>query len=180
MKYAWLGLIFLLGCGVKVIQYINTDAPFGSYEEYVLIGLKGKNINNTDPSQDIRPRLETAIRGEMNRRNYIERSDEPDLIVRYEIVSGTVSQRNTNNGRIGMVPGMVPMYNLSTAVESVLLLEIISAKNQKLVWQASVDLRDHSKKTKRKDVLVSAVEKMFNTYLYEAGKKTPSANLDKS
>ncbi|MFZ9044747.1 MAG: DUF4136 domain-containing protein [Cyclobacteriaceae bacterium] len=177
MKFLWVVLILLAGCGVQVIQYVNVSAPFQNFDDYILIGLKGTNLPTTEIEDDIRPRLEAAIQAEMERRNYSENSQNPDLIVRYEIVTGTVTQRNTNNNMFGFVPGMMPIYNYNQAVESVLLLEILSSSNRKLVWQSSVDLRDHSKKTKRKDVLAAAVEKMFDTYLYVASKRTPSPEL---
>ena len=176
MKYSWLILLLSFGCSVRVIQFVNTDAPFRSFNDYILIGMKGKNLGNVDGDMDIRPRIESAIHSEMNRRKYAENPKEPDLIVRYELVSGTVTQRNNTN-MMGYMPSITPMYYYNTAIESVLLIEILNEKNQKLVWQASVDLKDFSKKNKRKDLLTAAIKKMYDTYLYEAGKNEPNTEL---
>jgi hypothetical protein len=173
MKYSLLFIFLFFGCTSKIVQYLNNDAPFASFEKFILIGMKGRNINQTEGDQDILPRIENAITEEMKRRNYGMDSSNPDLIVRYEIVSGTVPQRNQTNNMYGFTSGVPSIYNYNTVIESVLLIEILSVNNQKLVWQASIDLKDHSKKTKRKDVLAAAVEKLFDTYLYEAGKSQP-------
>jgi hypothetical protein len=168
MKSILLAIVILTSCTVRIVQYVNEDADFATFDDYILIGLKGKNVSQSDASLDILPRIESAINAEMGQKNYHLNKNEPDLIVRYEIVSGTVSQNNQNTGRYGF-GGMVPVYNYRNVIESVLLIEILNASNQKLVWQASMDLKDHSRKTKRKDVLKSAVERLFDSYQYEAG-----------
>lgn len=163
-------LVLLLGCGVRVIQYVNDRAPFAQYEDYVLVGLKGKNVGS-DPS-NLLIRIEGQIHEEMQRRDY-KVSDTPDLILRYEVVASTKTETRNSN----YLYGPIFMPNSRTITESVILLEMTDAKTKKLVWQASLDLREHNKITKKKDVLKSALINIFNTYLYRAGNGQPDQNL---
>ncbi|MFT6135974.1 MAG: hypothetical protein ACJAZM_002475, partial [Cyclobacteriaceae bacterium] len=122
MRYALVLSVLLASCGQKIVLYNNVDARYDLFDSYVLIGLKGKNINADADASHILKRIESAISEEMARRAYTFSSDKPDLIVRYEIVSGSVSQnRNNNFSNNPMIQNQFggPMLNNQNIVESV-------------------------------------------------------------
>ncbi len=166
-------LLFATGCTVRVVQFINDDANFRSYRSYALLGLKGQNVSAESENSELLQRIEKFINAEMARRDY-QINDNPDLVLRYEIVSSTQTEsRNTN-------PYLNPYYyppSYRTITESIILLEMTDYNTKKLVWQASLDLREHNKITKRKDALQVAITNIFNTYLYRAGSRTPDQSL---
>ncbi len=166
-------VVIVSSCAPRVVNYVNNQSNFSEYNTYVLLGLKGRDVGeNADPS-DLLLRLESRIDSEMDRRGY-SKSDEPDLILRYEVISSSKTERNNNS------PFFDPYFyqpTLRTITESVILLEMTDFKTKKLVWQASLDLREHNKITKKKDFLQSAVISIFNTYLYRAGKRQPDETL---
>jgi hypothetical protein len=175
------GLIFifsyLISCSPRIIQFVNDQARFDQFNDYIIVGLKGQNMQKIVDDDKIIDRIEEAIHSELGRRGYAPNKQDPDLIVRYEVISSTKTQDTNQTMSPFQYTGYGPIYNFRTVIESILLVEILDASNQKLVWQASMDLRDHSKTTKRKDVLKAAVERLFDTYLYRAGQKMPDPNL---
>ncbi len=174
--YRWLSIfsfILISACSGRVINFVNEDAPLKTYDTYVLVGLKGKNVGEAPDQAAVFRRIEGYIINEMARRQYTKTDNDPDLILRYEIVSGTRTERNNNN----MSFYYVPPPNNRQVVESVILLELTDRKTKKLVWHASLDLREHSRLTKRKDPLQAAFQTMFNTYPYRAGSDEPDPNL---
>jgi hypothetical protein len=50
-------------------------------------------------------------------------------------------------------------------------------KTKKLVWQASLDVKDFQRSAKKKDAVLKAVTHIFNTYPYRAGQKEPDPSL---
>ncbi|MDH5610273.1 MAG: DUF4136 domain-containing protein [Cyclobacteriaceae bacterium] len=176
----WLFLFLLFGaCASPVVLYTNDKAHFEKYHTYVLLEVRtpAGNTEKTD-STDIRIKLEKNIRAEMNRRNYRENLLAPDLVLRYEIISGTVSasQRNFSPSGYLMSPYYYP-YSSRMFTESIFLLELTDATTKKLIWQASLDMKNLSKKSGKTDMLQSATQTLFNTYLYNAGEQMPDESL---
>lgn len=173
-KWVILFLIFV-SCTPRIVTYTNNESRFDRFNSYVLISLKSKNLNASVDEDQILQRLETAINEQMSLRSYSISRNDPDLIVRYEVVSEQQIQNNSNT--MSMAMGFNPMYSYRSVIESILLIEIVTSDQQKLVWQASMDLKDLTKTSKNKDVLQTAVEKLFDTYLYRAGQKEIDPNL---
>ena len=170
----WIAIIILISaCGVRVVQFVNTRSDFGAYHSYALVGLKGKNVAEASDPSDLLGRIESRIESEMTRRGY-RKDDNPDLILRYEVIASSKTETNNNNSIF--YPGYFGPTS-RTITESVILLEMTDFKTSKLVWQASLDLREHNKITKKKDVLQAAIVNIFNTYLYRAGQRTPDESL---
>ncbi len=166
----FLSVVFA-SCGVNVVDYLNEQARFNTFESYVLLGMKGQNLGESSDQMAIIRRMENAVVSEMTRRGYRKTDDDPDLILRYEIISGSRTEQNNTNSFYFAPP------TSRQFTESIILLEMTNFETKKLVWQASLDLREHHKITKRKDVLTSAVQNIFNTYLYRAGSSQKDETL---
>lgn len=163
-------LFFLISCSPKVISYVSERASFSQYNTYYLLNTKKTGSASGD---DITPRLEQAIKSNMGYRGYEEDLEMPDLLLRYELISSTRSEVNVTGSPYSYVGNI----SYRTFNESILLLELKDRKTDKLVWQASIDMRDHSDIRKKKDPLRSAVNKLFETYLYRAGQAQKDETL---
>lgn len=164
-------ILILTSCGVSVVKFVNENAKFRSFESFALVGLKGQNVSSSADETELIQRLEEYVANEMTRRGYFEDLNEPDLIVRYEIISGARSTNPSTNGIYYTPPSSRQI------TESVILVEMTDFQTKKLVWQASLDLTKHTKLTKRRDALKSAVINIYNTYLYKAKSATPDKSL---
>jgi hypothetical protein len=163
----------IVGCGVQIIQYTSPKAAYGQYKSYFLVTLKGDNLKKSSNKVAFLESLESAIISEMSRRDYKMDSQNPDLLIRYELISSTQVDTKINYSRYSY-------DNYATTkshIESILLVELVDSKTKKLVWQASLDLKNHSNKKKNKDPIRDAIIKLFDTYLYRAGKPKPDQSL---
>lgn len=161
-------LLILSACSPKIISYINERSDFSSYESFYVINLKKGKLG----PEDVTPRLEDAIRSNMLLRNYTIDKENPDLILRYEVVSSTKS-----NVSVSGSPFMFGSITRNVFNESIILFEMKDGKTNKLVWQASIDMNDHAELLKRKDPLKAAVNELFSSYLYKAGEGQPDPTL---
>lgn len=169
----WLVVVVILSsCGPRIIHFVNEDARLKDFQSYVIVALKGQNVGEAPDQAAVFRRIESYISDEMTRRGYSKDNQNPDLVLRYEIVSGTRTERQNNN----MSFYYVPPTNRQI-IESIILIEMTDFNAKKLVWHASLDLREHSRLTKRKDPLQAAFAKMFDTYLYRAGSNQPDPSL---
>jgi hypothetical protein len=164
-------VLVLCSCSARVIKYINPNAGYASYETYALVSLKGKNISSSKDPNDPLKRMERYISDEMTRRDYKRDLQAPDLILRYEIISSSKTESRNNNSFY------FTTISTRTIIESTILVEMTDAKTKKLVWQASLDMREHSKITKSKDPLKEAIRNIYNTYLYRSGNRNPDPDL---
>jgi hypothetical protein len=171
MRYSILIMVVLFACkGPKVVLYLNEDIDYSKYRTYYLLNLKSKGKASDD---NIIPMLEEMIQSEMHRRNYVFDKDEPDLILRYELIANTETDI-----RVTGSPYNPPNYlSINTFNRSILLLELKDRKSEKLLWQASVDMQNHQDLRRRKNPIVAAVHEIFSTYFYKANSSEPDPSL---
>lgn len=152
----------LIACkGPNVVLYLDDEVDYSKYETYYLLNLKSKGKASDD---NIIPMLEEMIQSEMHRRSYIFDKQDPDLILRYELIASTETDISVTGS-----PYSPPNYlSINTFNSSILLLELKDLKNEKLLWQASVDMQNHQNLRKRKNPIAAAVQSVFATYLYKA------------
>ena len=163
-----LRLIFLClicgACNPKIIQYSNEKAHYKDFKTFYLVNSKEDHINSAQ-SEEVNSLLEPYLMEEMIRRDYRTDANNPDLILRYEIISSTEVTRNNNQQLYYYNPYPINRYN----IRAVILLELIDAQTKKLVWQASEDIESSLRRRKEKDPLKGISIDLFNTYLYRAG-----------
>ncbi len=170
-------LLLLMGCNPKVIHFINETAPYAGFQTFQITNVKINNADLSSTGQEIIKHIETSIIEEMTRRDY-KPQKEPDLIVRYELISNQETDVNVDN--FGLYrPGFFPYrtINVRTFLESALLIEIINLKNNKAIWHASVDLNNYRKEKNMDQIIQKAVTSIFNTYPYRAGSRAPDQSL---
>ena len=100
-------------------------------------------------------------------------TENPDLILRFEIIYGSENTNNSNLGRFNMVYYPRIRDNIVGAV----LIELIDNTTNKLIWQSSIDADNALKQRKDTDPLRKLVIRLFNTYLYQAGNSIPNEQL---
>ena len=156
----------LISCsGPRVVSFLNDEMDLRDYHSYKLIGFKA------DENFDVQGmvffnQLEKAIVQNMDERLF-DRSDRPDLILRYEIVTSQRTENQTSN-YYDPYAYYRPQFNYTVSyTEAVLLIEFRDRRKKKLVWQGSLDL--DLTKGKPSDLIGPAVNKIFSTYPYQAG-----------
>ncbi|MEQ8336025.1 MAG: DUF4136 domain-containing protein [Cyclobacteriaceae bacterium] len=169
-------LVIFFGCSPKVIHFLNESAPYAGFNTYQVTNVKINNADISPTGQEIIKHIESSIIEEMKRRDYKPQKD-PDLVVRYELISNQQTDVNVNN--YGLYGPMYPYRTISvrTFLESALLIEIINLKTKKAIWHASVDMNNYRKEKKMDDIIQKAVTSIFNTYPYKAGSGQPDKSL---
>lgn len=161
-------VLFLIeSCGPpRVIKFLNDSVDFSQYHTYRLIHYKSDDKSYSREGMAFFSEIEMAISQNMSAKGY-EKAEKGDLIARYELVSTTATESNTNNydpyGYNYYIPRDAKKYT-----EGMILIELRDRKQKKLVWQASVDLKSKSHREVNLTVLES-INRIFETYPYEAG-----------
>ncbi|MFT7031941.1 MAG: hypothetical protein ACJA2S_000437 [Cyclobacteriaceae bacterium] len=174
--------IFIASCSAStVIQYIDEEADFKNYHTFKIINYKNDNKEYSSEGNAFVDSIEFYIDSQMRQRAY-EVEVRPDLMVRYELISGVESEVDYSNsnfygGRTNFNQFNNPYYygpRETRHIEGILLLEIKERKTKKLVWQGSLDLK-YSKKKKDSNLglMQDAITEIFTTYPYMAGRSQP-------
>ncbi len=170
---------FLFSCHPKVVDFVNTKSNFNAFDSYLVVNFKANQTDISEEGRRILSEIEQNIHLEMNRRAYRPINTNPDLVVRYELISNQAIKTQQNN--YGYSPySTFPSQSYITVkavLESALLIEITDVKTKKLVWQASVDMDKYTKKSKQEEIIKDAVTNLFDTYLYRANSNTPDESL---
>ncbi|MEM9328074.1 MAG: DUF4136 domain-containing protein [Bacteroidota bacterium] len=155
-----------------MIQFVNDEADFGSYSTYLITNFK---VSDTDISEDgelLLTFIETSMIEQMDKRGYNLAEREPDLLLRYELLANLNQRTNVDQSFYSPIVRV----NTTTFRESALLLELTDRRTRKLVWQASIDLKE-SRKKPTEVILQEAITKMYDTYLYRAKKTEQDPSL---
>lgn len=167
-------VLLLTACNPKIIGYLDDRADFKNYKTYLMLSFNRPQEKMSAEGNEVLDRLEAFIREEMDRRGYTEVNRNPDLLLRYDLIAN--SRVETSVNPYGMT--LYPTINMRTIQESALLIELKKEKNRKLIWQASIDMSDHTRKTKRKDHLQNSIYWIFTSYPYRAGQSKPDPTLE--
>lgn len=155
--------MLIAGCQPKIVHYLNERAPIQSFESYSLVNVKTDNKEVSKETRSILEMIGTSIKAEMeNKRFYVSSNINPDLILRYEIVSSTSTQTRNNNNLFN------PFSTFSTQAiyQSILLLQLYHDK--KLIWQGSYDLNQSRRDERNERLFEKAIQRIFTTYPYKA------------
>lgn len=160
-------LCFIQSCAPpKVIKFLNSELDFSQYQTYRLIHYKSDDKSFAAEGMAFYSEIENGIRQNMLAKGY-EPVERPDLIARYEIVSTTATEtRNQNYDPYGYNYYIPPATKKYT--EGIVLIELRDRKQKKLVWQASLDLK-YNMRGEAKLTLLESINRIFETYPYEAG-----------
>lgn len=173
-------LVVLSSCtSYKVVTFTNDGSRFDNYYNYSLEYLKTRVDQENQKKPEVVLKLEKAMHQQMTDRKYSLVNRQPDLLLRYEIISNQRTEYDIDNysyrRSIFNPYGYYYGINERNFTESILLLELKDADTNKVVWQGSLDLRYSRKSKKTDDLIQDAVIKIFDTYLYTAGSAVPLA-----
>jgi hypothetical protein len=171
-------LLLLVSCNPKIVHYINTKARFSAYQSFVILAGKSSSAAELKDSTSLMWRIEDQIKSQLELRGYKQNNDNPDLIVRYDVVSNTESRTPMSSFPMGYYSYFNNM-NMQTFTQSIIIIEMLDEKTTKLVWQSSMDIRDLDVKLKKKDPVNGAIQHLFNTYLYRSSTSKPDPLLNK-
>ena len=166
----------------KVVHFSNEELDYSQFETYQLINYKVKDQSNANEGQLLYQSIEEGIHRELEQRQYSD-SFPADLLIRYEVVSSLAVDKNrplydtnsTNN--INGYNQNLPITPSFSIPEGILLIEIKTKKTNKLVWQASLDMK-YQKNKETKNILDHAIKEIFATYLHQANSNDRIGNED--
>ncbi len=166
-------LVLLISCSPKVITFTNPKARFQNFSSYQIVNVKIGKRKLPAEATELLGVIESRIKMEMEeKRNYVTSNIDPDLILRYELVSNTRTDRdNVNNNSLFYSPS----YSSRVIYESVILIELL--ENKRLVWQGSYDLRQSRRDARNQNTINKAISLIFTTYPYKAGEARPDPTL---
>ena len=164
----------------KIRSDYDKTANFSQYRNYGMMPGAGRSPTGGDYSTLIAQRIETAVSREMEARGYT-RSATPDLLVNFSITVQNIQKVSSvptagppaYNYRYGAYRGW-PTYSYETWVreyeEGTLLIDIVDANRQQLVWEAAGTGRITKEKLDNIETTVSnAVARLFTQYPFRAG-----------
>ena len=166
-------VVFVYSCSPKVVSFVNDDSKFDQYGTYLVVNYKVNNAELSKQGLELLNNIEMQLQTQLNRRGYQAVSSKPDIILRYEFISNNNSRSNVNRNPYD------PFVTINTRTfrESILLFELTDRKTKKLIWQASIDLKQQHKPQKKQEELDNAIVALFNTYPYRAVHAKPDPSI---
>ena len=156
----------------KVVSFSNDSIDLSKYNTYQIINYKKGKEDFSKQGELYFSKIENGIKSGLESKKYMV-SDQPDMIVRYEIISNLNVRQNSGNSNYYQNGYYDQFYNqnnnTSRQIEGILLIEMKDRKTKKLIWQGSLDLKYSRKSDKNKDLLTNAVETILLEYNYNAG-----------
>ncbi|MDW3191502.1 MAG: DUF4136 domain-containing protein [Cytophagales bacterium] len=171
--YLLIFILFIIGCSPKVVRFVNDDSSFAQYGTYLVVNFRTNHAELSKDGLELMNNIEMQLHEQLNRRGYQAVSTKPDILLRYEFVSNNNSRSNINNNPYD--PFIT--VNTTTFRESILLFELTDRKTKKLIWQASIDLKQQHKPKKKQEELNKAIVALFNTYPYRALNANPDLSI---
>jgi hypothetical protein len=176
-------LVALAGCA-ETQRQVRSDydrtANFNAYRTFDFYTDAGRSPTGGDYSTLIAQRIEAAIEREMVARGYV-RAQNPDLLVNFRVTVKNVQKVSTvptagppaYSYRYGAYRGW-PTYSYETWVrdydEGTLLIDLVDAGRQQLVWEGAGTGRVTQKKLDNIEATVNAaVAAIFERYPFRAG-----------
>ena len=164
----------------KIRSDYDSSANFSQYRTYGIMPGAGRSPTGGDYSTLIAQRIEAAVSREMEARGYT-RSATPDLLVNFSVTVQNIQKVSSvptagppaYNYRYGAYRGW-PTYSYETWVreyeEGTLLIDIVDASRQQLVWEAAGTGRITQEKLDNIETTIStAVARLFTQYPFRAG-----------
>ena len=180
----------MTGCasGAKIRSDFDRNADFSQYQTYNFYSDAGPE--STSFQSLFSQHMVSAITKEMDVRGY-EKSDDPDLLVNFNAFLRDKTKVTTRpapvsyGGYYGYRRGYYDPWfgyshssateiHVSEYTEGTLNIDLVDAKNKKMVWEAVAVGRVREKTLQNIELAVmEAVPRFFETYPYRAGEATP-------
>ncbi|MGN7812126.1 MULTISPECIES: DUF4136 domain-containing protein [Flavobacterium] len=178
----FLGLIYSCSPTVRVTTDYDHAANFGEYKTFAVYDLKAQQGQVNQLNVD---RVTNAIRAEMIAKGFKE-SDNPDLKVNaVSILKNKTSVSADTNfygyggmyrpygywGGGAMMGGANTTFNTYDYVDGSLVIDIVSTKSQKLVWQGIGNAEIDSKPDNPEEFINNSIKKILAGFPPGAEKK---------
>jgi len=185
LKSAFLAAVLVAGCAApqpEIRSNFDRSVDFSRYHTYNIMPGAGRSADGyeTIVGQSVR----AAVEQEMESRGYVK-ADDPDLLVNYSVTVKTVQKVSTVPAAGPPPPyyyrggyyGTWPAYRYDTWVreydEGTLLIDVVDARRQQLVWEAAGTGRLKKPVTDDTDARArAAVALLFARYPFRAGSGT--------
>lgn len=171
-----LGLLFSCAPTVKVTTDYDHAANFSEYKTFTVYDLKAQEGQVNQLNVD---RVTKAIRAEMTAKGFTESSSNPDLKVNAVSILKNKTQVTADTNFYGyggmyrpygywgggaMMGGGSTTFNSYDYVDGSLIIDIVSTKTGKLVWQGIGNAQIDSKPDNPEEFINSAIKKILEGF----------------
>jgi hypothetical protein len=171
-----LGLLFSCSPTVKVTTDYDHTANFGEYKTFTVYDLKAQEGQVNQLNVD---RVTKAIRAEMTAKGFTESRSSPDLKVNAVSILKNKTQVTADTNFYGyggmyrpygywgggaMMGGGSTTFNSYDYVDGSLIIDIVSAKTGKLVWQGIGNAKIDSKPDNPEEFINGAIKKILEGF----------------
>ncbi|BDU24278.1 MULTISPECIES: DUF4136 domain-containing protein [unclassified Flavobacterium] len=178
----FLGLIYSCSPTVKVTSDYDHSANFGEYKTFAVYDLKAQQGQVNQLNVD---RVTKAIRNEMLAKGFTESSN-PDLKVNAVSILKNKTSVSANTDFYGyggmyrpygywgggaMMGGANTTFNTYDYVDGSLVIDIVSTKSQKLLWQGIGNAEIDSKPDNPEEFINGAIKKILADFPPGSAKK---------
>ncbi|WP_026727186.1 DUF4136 domain-containing protein [Flavobacterium denitrificans] len=171
-----LGLFYSCSPTVKVTTDYDHAANFSEYKTFTVYDLRAQEGQVNQLNVD---RVAKAIRAEMTAKGFVESSDNPDLKVNAVSILKNKTQVTADTNFYGyggmyrpygywgggaMMGGGTTTFNSYDYVDGSLVIDIVSTKTQKLVWQGIGNAQIDSKPDNPEEFIAGAIKKILEGF----------------
>lgn len=171
-----LGLFYSCSPTVKVTTDYDHSANFSQYKTFTVYNLRAQEGQVNQLNAD---RVAKAIRAEMTAKGFVESSDNPDLKVNAVSILKNKTQVTADTNFYGyggmyrpygywgggaMMGGGTTTFNSYDYVDGSLVIDIVSAKTQKLLWQGIGNAQIDSKPDNPEEFIAGAIKKILEGF----------------
>lgn len=176
LPFFLLGLLFSCSPTVKVTTDYDHAANFGEYRTFTVYDLKAQEGQVNQLNVD---RVAKAIRAEMTAKGFTESSSNPDLKVNAVSILKNKTQVTADTNFYGyggmyrpygywgggaMMGGGSTTFNSYDYVDGSLIIDIVSSKTGKLVWQGIGNAQIDSKPDNPEEFINGAIKKILEGF----------------
>jgi hypothetical protein len=178
-----LGLIYSCSPTVKVTTDYDHAANFGEYKTFAFYDLKAQEGQINQLNAD---RITKAIRAELISKGFTETTNNPDLKVNAVTILKNKTSVSANTDFYGyggmyrpygywgggaMMGGANTTFNTYDYVDGSLIIDIVSSKTQKLIWQGIGNAQIDSKPDNPDEFVTGSIKKILAGFPPGAVKK---------
>ncbi|MHC0439707.1 DUF4136 domain-containing protein [Flavobacterium sp. 3-210] len=171
-----LGLFYSCSPTVKVTTDYDHSANFSQYKTFTVYDLKAQEGQVNQLNAD---RVAKAIRAEMTAKGFVESSNDPDLKVNAVSILKNKTQVTADTNFYGyggmyrpygywgggaMMGGGTTTFNSYDYVDGSLVIDIVSSKTQKLLWQGIGNAQIDSKPDNPEEFIAGAIKKILEGF----------------
>ncbi|MEN2414409.1 DUF4136 domain-containing protein [Flavobacterium mesophilum] len=171
-----LGLFYSCSPTVKVTTDYDHAANFSEYKTFTVYDLRAQEGQVNQLNVD---RVAKAIRAEMTAKGFVESTNNPDLKVNAVSILKNKTQVTADTNFYGyggmyrpygywgggaMMGGGTTTFNTYDYVDGSLVIDIVSTKTQKLVWQGIGNAQIDSKPDNPEEFIAGAIKKILEGF----------------